>query len=290
MIHNSSVLVELNISAWTGRKQDKKVSEEIDAAKSTKTKAGNYHKKLLAGTEKLDELQKLVARIRVWHAEQTLPWSDSGPRLLPMKNFFDYTATRGDYEKQFNEEVEDFLSVYPTLVTAAAFQLGDLFDPSEYPSADKLRDKFRFRYVMVPVPEVGDFRIDIGETHLNDMRQQYESFYNTKLSEAMKDVWDRLHETLTKMSERLADAEVPRVSKDGEEKLNRRFNDTLVTNAVELCELLTKLNVTQDSKLEHMRKQLESALVGVTPKELRTQDSLRLETKAKVDEILSMFN
>ena len=43
MIQNSSMLVDLNISVWTGRKQDKKVSEEIDAAKSTKTKAGNYH-------------------------------------------------------------------------------------------------------------------------------------------------------------------------------------------------------------------------------------------------------
>ena len=67
MIQNSSMLADLNISVWTGRKQDKKVSEEIDAAKSTKTKAGNYHKKLLAGTDKLEQVQKLVGMIRTWH-------------------------------------------------------------------------------------------------------------------------------------------------------------------------------------------------------------------------------
>jgi len=35
MIQNSSMLVDLNISVWTGRKMDKKVSEEIDASKGT---------------------------------------------------------------------------------------------------------------------------------------------------------------------------------------------------------------------------------------------------------------
>jgi hypothetical protein len=56
-----------------------------------------------------------------------------------------------------------------------------------------------------------------------------------------------------------------------------------------MCDLLTKLNVTNDTKLEMARKKLESALVGVTPKDLRDDDALRLDTKAKVDEILSMF-
>lgn len=276
MIQNSSMLVDLNISVWTGRKQDKKVSEEIDVAKSTKGKAGNYHKKLLSGT-RLDEVQKLVGAIRVWHYEQTLPWSDGGSRLLPMANFFDYKQKLGEFETQFVEAVEDFLTQYPTLVSAAAFQLGDLYNAEEYPSADRLRDKFRFRYVFLPVPEIGDFRIDVNEAHKAELVKQYEQFYENKLSEAMNDAWSRLHECLNKMSTRLA----------GEEK--QIFRDSLVNNAVELCSLLTKLNVANDSKLEEARKKLEGILVGVTPKDLRDDTDLRRDTKAKVDEILSMF-
>ena len=276
MIQNSSMLVDLNISVWTGRKQDKKVSEEIDVAKSTKGKAGNYHKKLLSGT-RLDEVQKLVGAIRIWHYEQTLPWSDGGSRLLPMANFFDYKPRVGEFETQFVESVEDFLNQYPTLVSAAAFQLGDLYNAEEYPSVDKLRDKFRFRYVFLPVPEVGDFRIDVNEEHKADLVKQYEQFYENKLSEAMNDAWSRLHECLSKMSDKLA----------GDEK--QIFRDSLVNNAVELCSLLTKLNVANDSKLESARKQLEGILVGVTPKDLRDDTDLRKDTKAKVDEILSMF-
>lgn len=288
MIQNSSMLVDLNISMWTGRKQDKQVSEEIDAAKSTKTKAGNYHKKLLAGTARLDDIHKLVTGIRTWHYAQTLPWSDGGSRLLPMKNFFDYKATLSDYETQFADAVDVFLKEYPTLVSAAAFQLGDLFNADEYPDAEKLRDKFRFRYVFLPVPDMGDFRVDVNEAHLVELKAQYESFYQNKLSEAMQDAWDRLHECLAKMSEKLADAQTPRMTKDGEVR-TQIFRDSLITNAVELCELLTKLNVTNDSKLEQARKQLEVAMVGVTPKDLREDDDLRADTKAKVDQILSMF-
>lgn len=277
MIQNSSMLVDLNISVWTGRKQDKQVSEEIDAAKSTKTKAGNYHKKLLAGTQSLDNLQKLVSGIRIWHYAQTLPWSDGGSRLLPMQNFFDYKATLGDYEAQFNDAVDEFLREYPTLVSAAAFQLGDLFKADEYPDAEQLRGKFKFRYVFLPVPDVGDFRIDVNEAHLSELKTQYESFYQNKLTEAMQDAWDRLHECVKKMSDKLA----------GEEK--QIFRDSLVHNAADLCSLLSRLNVTNDPKLESARKQLEMALVGVTPKELREDNDLRRDVKSKVDQILSMF-
>jgi len=277
MIQNSAMLVDLNISVWTGRKMDKKVSEEIDASKGTKSRAGNYHKKLLAGTDRLDDLQKLVTKIRIWHYEQTLPWSDGGSRLLPMKNFFDYKATLGDYERQLNNEVQMFLQEYDTLVTAAAFQLGDLFDADEYPTAESLQGKFKFKYVFLPVPDVGDFRIEVNEVHKQELQAQYEEFFNKKLSDAMQDAWDRLHDCLKRMSEKLA----------GEDK--QIFRDSLVNNASDLCELLTKLNVTGDAKLEVARKKLESALVGVTANELRKDDDLRLDVKAKVDEILGMF-
>jgi hypothetical protein len=205
-----------------------------------------------------------------------------------MKNFFDYKATLNDLETQFNEAVEAFLTDYPTLVSAAAFQLGDLFDSEEYPNADRLRDKFRFRFVFLPVPDVGDFRIDINEQHKEELKAQYESFYENKLSEAMQDAWARLHECLSKMSEKLANAPSPRMTKDGE-VYTQIFRDSLVTNAVELCELLTKLNVTNDAKLENARKTLESLIVGVSPKDLREDEHMRLDVKSKVDEILSMF-
>lgn len=290
MIHKSSMLVDLGISVWTGRKLDKRVSDEIDLAKNTKTRGGNYHKHLLAGTEKLEQVQKISGAVRTWHYEQTLPWSDNGSRLLPMKNFFEYKQALSAFEQEFEQAVESFLQEYPQLVSAAAFQLGDLFDRAEYPDVSELRSKFKFRYAFMPVPESNDFRIETGEEVKRELQEQYETFFNAKLNDAMQDVWDRLHETLKHMSTKLADAAEPRVMKDGTTNHTQIFRDSLITNAMELCGLLTKLNVTEDPKLEQARKDLEIAIANVTPKEVRESDDVRKDVKARVDEILKAFD
>jgi len=279
MIGSNAMLVDLNISMWTGRKMDKKVSEEIDVSKSTKARAGNYNKKLLAGSDKLEKVQKIATAVRTWNYQHTLPWSDGGSRLLPMKSFFDYKATLGNYEQQYNDAVEDFLVEYPQLVSGSAFTLGALFDRGEYPDVEELRSKFRFKYVFCPVPDAGDFRIDVEEQAKNELQQQYKEYYDGKLADAMKDAWDRLHETLTHLSDRM----------DYTDENKKKFWDSTITNASDLCGLLTSLNVTNDPKLEDMRQKLEKALNGVDASDIRESEAVRSSVKSKVDDILSMF-
>ena len=50
--------------------------------------------------------------------------------------------------------------------------------------------------------------------------------------------------------------------------------------------LLTRLNVTNDPKLESARRALEQSLVGVTADELRDSKGAREEILAKVNEIM----
>ncbi len=290
MIQNNAILVDLNISAWTGRKLDKKVSGEIDASKNTKTKAGNYHKHLLAGTAKLDEVQKIVSAVRVWHYEQTLPWSDAGSRLLPMKNFFTYKQELAAFEQKFKQVVGELIADYPQLVSAAAFQLGALFNRNDYPEIETLASKFNLGYSFMPVPTANDFRISTTDEALKELQEQANAHVNKRMEDAMKEIWDRMHTTLTHLSTKLADSAVPRVKKDGTEVHAQVFRDSLVGNAVELCGLLTRLNVTDDPKLEQARLTLEKVIAGVTPDRLREDDIKREEVKAKVDEILKAFD
>jgi hypothetical protein len=282
MIQNSSVLVDLNLSVWTGRKMDKKTSDEVVAAKSARSKnAASVSKHLLAGNDTLTRIQKHAANIRNWHYEQTLPWSDGGSRLLPMKSFFDYKARLGEFEQEFDSMIEEFVREYPVLVSAAAFQLGDLFDRSEYPEVETIQDRFRFKYVFLPVPEMGDFRVDVGTEAKVELQAQYDKFYQTKLDDAMKDMWDRLHDSLSKLSERLD------YSDDGVKKV---FRDTLVTNALDVCSMLSNLNVTNDPKLEDARRKLEQTLSGIEATDLRESPALRNDVKTRVDNILKSFD
>jgi len=282
MIQNSAVLVDLNLSVWTGRKMDKKTSDEVVVAKSAHSKnAASVSKHLLAGNDALAKIQKHAAAIRSWHYEQSLPWSDGGSRLLPMKVFFDYKAKLGEFEQEFNDLVTEFVRQYPLLVSAAAFQLGDLFDRNEFPDATTIAERFKFRYVFLPIPEMGDFRVDVGSDIKNELQSQFEGYYKAKLDDAMQDMWDRLHDCMSKLSERLDYAD---------DKTRKIFRDTLVSNALDICSMLSNLNVTNDPKLEEARRKLESTLMGIDATDLREDSILRTDVKRKVDDILKSFD
>jgi len=281
----SALIVNLSLSVWTGRKLDKRVSEEVDQQNSTKTRAGNYHKNLLAGSSKLDEVGKVANAVRTWHYGVTQPWGDNGDRMLVMTQFMDYKSRLADYEVQFATSVNNFLNEYDTLVSAAAFQLGDLFNRDDYPLREQIVDKFGFRYAFAPLPTAGHFAVDIAEQGLQELKTHYEGVMDTRIKGAMQDAWDRLHDVLVKMSERLADD----VGADGEPK-KKIFRDSLVENAIEVCGLLKHFNVTGDNRLEEMRRQLEDAMRNVDAGSLRESDALRADTKRKVDSILDKFS
>jgi len=273
-IASSAVLIDLNISIWTARKLDKNVSKEIDINKNTTIKAGNYNKHILAGSDQLDAITKLANEIRDWHGRQTLPWSDTGTRLLPMTNFFDYKQQLGVYEAEFKSRINTFIQQYPNIILSMAFKLGKLFDRNEYPDADKIASKFNLRYTIMPVPETKDFRVDIADDIREEMQKEYQKAYEGRVETAMSDAWSRLHNTLEHMVDRLS----------GDDK--KIFRNSLVDNALELTNLLTRLNVTKDPKLEHARQALEQSLVGVTADDLRESQGARQEILSRVNEIM----
>jgi hypothetical protein len=281
-IETSAMLVELSISCWTARKLDKRVSQEVDATNGARARAGNYNKNLLAGTQKLDNIVKFAANARAWHNINTLPWSDNGLRLLPVENFLPYKERLSELDQEYNALVQDFLTSYPDLVDAAAFQLGTLFDRTEYPEAEQIKDKFRFRYVFSPVPTAGDWRINIGQQSREELEAQCNNSINDRVQGAMKEAWTRLHDCLSHVSERLEDS--------GEETKRKVFRDSLVENAQELVGMLKMFNVTKDPELERARLLMAQTFTGLDAKELREDADTRKSVKLEVDSILSKFN
>jgi len=280
-IASSAMLVEMSISTWTARKLDKKVSTQVDLDNGAKTKVVNANKNLMAGTGVLDNIVKYAANARAWHLSQTLPWTDNGSRLLPMSNFMNYKQQLGELEANYEALVDKFIVAYPSLVSAAAFQLGTLFDRNEYPDESSLKRKFKFTYSFFPVPTAGDFRIDINEEAKAEIMANCNTAYQDRLNNAMREAWSRLHECLTRMSERLTD------NADGSRKI---FRDSLVENSVELVDMLKHLNITQDPKLEQARKDLNNAIAHHDLDSLRDNSNAREAVKMKVDAILSKFD
>jgi hypothetical protein len=278
-ISASAVLVELNLSVWPAAKIDRELTNQVNTNASAHKDASQTKKNLFAGTSLRADIEKFAARVRLYHNQHTLPWADKGERMLPTKLFMDYKQTMNGYERTFNMLCDNFFDEYETLVQEAKVNLAGMYKAEDYPDLTNVRTKFSFRRSVKPLPEAGDFRLDIPAHDLEEMRAAYEGQYSDKLAEAMRAPWERLHKVLLGMSEKLED------TGDGK----KRFHDSLITNPLELCELLTKLNVTNDPKLEDARRQVELAMLGADIEEVKEDALVRENLKSKVDAILGKF-
>ncbi len=284
-IDTCAMLAEFNASVWTARKLDKGATEEVVTAKRAGAKdAARVNKHLLAGRNELEVIQSMIGRARQYVYDNTLPWSDSGLRLLPTINFEKFATKMNEFEEEFTDLVKNFVAVYPSLITAQAMALGDMFKRDDYPTANEIMTKFSFRVNYMPVPTAGDFRIDVGNAAMDDIKAKLQRLADERVEQAMADVRKRLGDHLKRMSDRLTTDYVA-----GEAK-PRKFHDSLVEGALELCDMTKALNVTGDTDLESTRSQLEQLLCNVTPTELRKNAAVRDDVKKNVDAILDKFN
>jgi len=280
-IATSAMLASITINCWSAKKVAKKESEELTDAKSASRRAAQVQKNLLADDPRLSTINKYAAEIRNWVARVTLPWTDSGLRLVTTKQFVDFKQGMDAHKAHFDQLVADFVQMYPTLISAQAFKLGGMFDRSEYPSDAEVASKFNIRFSFMPVPHGKDFRVDIADDIARELREQYESDFAKRVNDVNREHWSRLKTALDKMVDRLG------VDEGGKNKV---FRDTLVENALEVCDLLRLTNVTNDADLEAARKEVEQALLGVSLEELRKNNAIRTDVKAQVEGILDKFN
>ena len=269
----------MNISVWPAAKIDREITSQVNASASAHKDASQTKKNLFAGTSLRADIEKFAARVRLYNNQHTLPWADKGERMLPTKLFMDYKQTMNGYERTFNMLCDNFFDEYERLVEEAKVNLGSMYKAEDYPDLTNVRTKFSFKRSVKPLPEAGDFRLDIPAHDLEEMRSAYEVQYSEKLADAMRTPWERLHEVLLGMSKKLEGS--------GDEK--KRYHDSLITNPLELCELLTKLNVTNDPKLEDARRQVELAMLGADIEEVKDSPLVRENLKSKVDAILGKF-
>lgn len=281
-ISTSAMLVDLRISVWTARRKDKNTEAQIiHDSNARSNKAASVHKHLLADAEPLMAVGRWSSDCRAWLYLNTLPWSDNGARLLPTAQFFSFKQEMTQREQHFWQLVHTFEREYPVLITSMALQLGSLFNRNEYPDPSTIATKFGFYPQFSPVPEANDFRLDVPADALRELQANYAAASDARVEAAMRDAWQRLHDTIVHMKDKLEPSE------DGKTK---RIHATLLTNAGELCSVLTALNITGDPRLEEARRALEGVVERTDTVSLRESPEMRASVKAQVDSILDKFS
>jgi len=276
-LHEAAVLSSLSISMPGMTKLDRAISEEVARSKGADKGTFKGHKTLIK-KEHMDPISQVKHKARNYHNAQTVPWGEN-LRLLTNERLIDHQNFMAECEREYNAAVQQLLDKWPTLVMQAG--LGSMYDPNDYPSVNVLARKFGFRVTYEPVPVPGavdDIRTNLPDTVRSEMKRQYEELIEARSREVAQDVWKRLYEPLVNMSEKLVDKDEGKPS---------GFKSTLVDNVLKIVDLMKAFNLTNDPNMDRVRRELRDALTGVTYDKLKASDSLRAQTKEKVDKVVA---
>lgn len=276
MLRDEAMIVRLSISQWTARKFDKRVSERIAADYAVAPTAGRYNKVLIA-KEAIQTITAAATAARTFHYNNTLPWDDGGGRILPSKNFLDYSKEMRKLKERFDNAVREFCENYEDYREDARKRLNGMFREEDYPGRREIDLKFNFTTDIEPVPSSEDFRVSVGTRDLSRIKKDLEKREQERLADATRDLFIRLNDVIGKLAEALAE----------EDKI---FRDSKVENIIELVNLLPKLNVGNDPKLEALCAETRKKLCAIEPDTLRKDGKVRAKVAGDADAILKKMS
>lgn len=279
-ISNDCMVLNIHTGVWLGHRHDKEATRTITEQSRADTDAARVNKHLIA-SKYLQPITTLASSIRHHFHKNTLPWKDNGDRLLVRQRYMQFMQEHSAIAHKFDQAVENFLSVdYPSAVAQAEFRMGSMFNRDEYPRPEDLRTKFYVRLDIDSVTEAGDFRVEMDQTTLKNIRLNIEDALQQRLGRAMHDVWTRLSNTLKSFAECTASDGV--------------LKTATVDNLEAIVELLPDLNIVNDPKLEQIRQDIKATLTGYDVGVLRRNKDVRntaaLEAKRIMDDMSGFMN
>jgi hypothetical protein len=275
-LNDRALLVSLGVSEWTAKKLDKRVTKQVATDNRASSKAGRYNKSLFPMNDLLENVHGKTRVIRAELTKNTLPWGIDGTRILPSKNYLQFMTQFRREKGEWQTLVREFLDNYDALVDESKRWLGDMYEANDYPPVDAVAKKFKMDMAVLPVP-TNDFRVELADDEIARIQEDLEARMATVQQEAMADCWHRLHKHVEHIATKMADPAAI-------------FRDSMIDNARETCDLLTRLNVSDDPHLEDMRQQVEAKLLSHHPDVLRTDLDLRADAAAEARKIMDAMS
>jgi hypothetical protein len=287
-LSRKAVLVSVNVSQWTARRLDRKVTDEVNRQHNAAKDAGRYNK-LLIEADKLADINKLVSSIRQLHYSMTRPWCDEGPRILPNVLYSKFTDALRVMKRDYETAVDKFCRGYPDYVETRAKQLNGLFRAEDYPSASEIRSKFSVEMKVLPFPNAEDFRSDLDDDTVADIKREISEMSSKVADDAMKHTINQIIELVGHMAGKLHEYKSGenKPKKKGEKTERSFFMDSLVDNVRDLAELLPAFNLTDDPKLTAITRRIAKELCVEDAKELRKNEAAREAVAKSADEIVA---
>ena len=275
-----AMLVSLSISQWTARKFDRKVTNETNQRYAADADAGRWTKALVA-KEAIAKIAAKSGALRLLFLKYSLPWTDEGSRVITVDVYQQFMKKVREIHGEWEPLVNEFCMNYPTLIEEAKKTLNGMFNPEDYPTPDRIRSKFRFSCRVLPIPTAEDFRVEKGDLSQEDIdaiKREVTETSASVVTEATKELWDRLRARVKHAAETLSDKDA------------NRWHGTLITNMKEDAEIAKKLNIANDPLLNQIAQEVLDQLADLDPDVLKKHPRVRSKAAQDAQAILNKMS
>ena len=222
-------------------------------------------------------IMQAVGEVYTYHVNNTLPYVDAGPRLLPSGVYFDYS----NQMRERIDRVEGLLRLhmpdYDNLVAAdVAYRnqgrAAGHADAIDYPTADEFRGKMAFDLKFMPLPDESHPLFDLSDAD----KASFQDHVTSVAAQARNDVIRRMLDPLAHLVDKLN-------TPIGAEK--SVFRDSAIENVLEGCRMAKKLMLEEDVELTARIDELSQVVTGYAfgLSQLRDSPDTRSAAAIKLD-------
>ena len=257
---NNGTFCNLRVSIWTASK--KVPTGEVQLGETDEA-LFRVNKDLIEKSVLKPIRQQAQKAAEILH-NRALPFNIRGIYYIPTKNISTVMETIAGYQSIFYEKVEDFCSHYHAHREEARLRLNGHFRESDYPSADKIRGKFKWELQLMQFSAPSRLQFvsqDMYEQAIANFHADIEDFRQNSVSllrEKFKGLVDHIIERLTP-------------DEDGQRKI---FRNSMVENLKEFVHDFQHLNITNDTELAEEINKVNLLMEGIEPSQLRSGQAL----------------
>lgn len=266
-LNAKAMLVRLNISKPTTSRRDTQAEQFTQQSlhdAGLRVSATLFKEK----TSPVRQLLNSANAVYFFHKQNTLPYIDRGPRLLPVQNYERY---RDEMRKLTGEVEAALVKVMPDYAQHVANDValrGSRASAAEYPTAEEFERSFKLQFTFSPLPDQSHWLFDIDEADKAALQTQLDEV----IDGARADMYARLRDPVLKLIDKLR---IP-AGQPGS-----IFRDSAVSNITEAAALCRQLAMGDEDILAACDV-LDQSVKHMDPEMLRESPVVREAAAARL--------
>lgn len=261
-IRDKAMLVRLKVGTWGGYKTDRNISREVAYSKRAfPSDSGSYTKKLM-GRGDGSELTSTKNAITALYQRLSLPWEDTGFRILPTRSFLKYAEEIRNAKRTFFEAKERFKKNFHTIKESGKRRLGEMYREEDYPTMEELDAKIYFHTSIMSLPGTTDFRLDLPEEEMREVQMEATRAERNLTKGVIQECCKRMYTPLRSILEKV-------------EAFDDKWQASTLENLGAIAQSMEILNITKDPTVTKIAREISEKIVSQHPYDIKNRTTTR---------------